>query len=83
MTTKDIIAVLTFKGFTYTAISDWQDRKGVTHFLYKGDCFFRIYRTQVEVRFPQTKSELHLEGNLIGPFRDGVMFDLDSREMVR
>lgn len=86
MKTLDLIKVLKSHGFThdrYRCKNNWNLGYHCQHFLLKGDCRVKIEGSLVEVEFVQSKNFLKLEGSLIGPFRDGVMFDLNSREMVR
>ncbi len=85
MTTKDLINLLKSKGFSHNCYprKTWRGVRGWQHFLMKGDCRIKIEGSLVEIEFVQSKNLLRQEGNLIGPFRDGVMFDLDSREMMR
>jgi hypothetical protein len=86
MKTKDLIKLLKSKGFShnsYLTKNSWRPGYHWKHFLMKGDCRVNIEGSIVEVEFIQSKNLLRHEGNLIGPFRDGVMFDLDSREMMR
>lgn len=85
MKIADIIKLLKEKGFTHNRYPR-KTRDGKIrdqHFLMKGDCRIKIEGSIMEIEFVQTKGLLRVEGNLLGPFRDGVMFDLDSREMVR
>ncbi len=85
MTAKDLINLLKSKGFSHNRCprKTWRGASGWKHFLMKGDCRIKIEGSLIKIEFVQSKNLLHQEGNLIGPFRDGVMFDLDSREMVR
>jgi hypothetical protein len=85
MKTADLISLLKSKGFSHDRYprKTWREKYGYKHYLMKGDCRIKIEGSMVVVEFIQSKSLLTLEGNMIGPFRDGVMFDVNSREMVR
>ena len=86
MTTAKLIDLLKSKGFSHDRYprKTWRGATfGWKHFLLKGDCRVKIEGSMVEIEFIQSKNLLRQEGNLIGPFRDGLMFDLDSREMIR
>jgi len=85
MKTTDLIDLLVKNGYSYNRFprKNWRGKPDWQHFLMKGDCRIKIQGSLVEIEFVQSKQALHLEGNLLGPFRDGVMFDVVSREMVR
>jgi len=85
MKTADLIKFLKENGYSYNRYprKTWDGKLQYQHFLMKGDCRIKIEKSMVEIEFIQSKQLLQREGNLLGPFRDGVMFDVVSREIVR
>jgi hypothetical protein len=62
---------------------NWEGGKYLYDVFLKKSCIVELDGQAITVKHNRQLRNLTVEGNLIGPFYDGVMFDLDSREMVR